>query len=236
MIQLYKGSDRGHANHGWLASWHSFSFADYYDPNKMGVASLRVINDDYIAAKGGFPTHPHRDMEIITYVLSGALAHQDSMGNGSIIQAGDVQKMSAGTGIRHSEFNASQDAPVHLLQIWIQPNEKGVPPSYAQKNYSQQDKKGRLRLIASPNPDNDTILLHQDANMYAAVLTANDLIEHPLPAQRIAYLHVATGEVTANQIKLTAGDAIVLQDESLLTLTTTSQAEVLLFDLHPSAA
>ena len=233
MIQLNKGTDRGHADHGWLKSWHSFSFADYYDPKKMGVASLRVINDDHIAAQGGFPTHPHRDMEIITYVLSGALAHRDSMGNGSIIQAGDVQKMSAGTGIRHSEFNPSQDTPVHLLQIWIQPNQSGITPSYAQKSYTRQDKKGRLCLIASPDADGDTILLQQDARLYAAILTAEDRIEHPLPANRIIYLHVATGELTANQLTLTAGDAIILQDEAMLTLSTHSEAEILLFELNP---
>lgn len=236
MIQISKGTERGHANHGWLESWHSFSFADYYDPNKMGIASLRVINDDYIAAQGGFPTHPHRDMEIITYVLSGALAHKDSMGNGSIIQAGDVQKMSAGTGIRHSEFNPSPDTPVHLLQIWIQPRQRGITPSYAQKSYSREDKQGRLCLIASPDADNNTILLHQDVRLYASILTAGDVITHPLPANRIAYLHVASGEVTANQIALTAGDAIILQDEALLTLSTSSQAEVLLFDMHPDIA
>ena len=232
MIQLNKGTERGHANHGWLESWHSFSFADYYNPQKMGVASLRVINDDHIAAQGGFPTHPHRDMEIITYVLSGALAHQDSMGNGSIIQAGDVQKMSAGTGIRHSEFNPSQDTPVHLLQIWVQPNQSGIPPSYAQKNYTREDKQGRLCLIASPDNDN-TIRLQQDARLYASILTADDRIEHVLPANRIAYLHVATGELIANQMTLTAGDAIILTDEATLTLSTSSQAEVLLFDLNP---
>lgn len=232
MIQLNKNTDRGHAQHGWLESWHSFSFAEYYDPNKMGIASLRVINDDRIAGQGGFPTHPHRDMEIITYVLSGALEHKDSMGNGSVIQAGDVQKMSAGTGIRHSEFNATQHTPVHLLQIWIQPNVQGVTPGYAQKHYTRQDKKGRLCPIASPD-DDDTIFLQQDVRLYAAVLTAEDRIEHTLPANRLAYLHVATGELTANQLTLSAGDAILLQDETLLTLNSSNEAEVLLFDLSP---
>ncbi|MHB1678344.1 MAG: pirin family protein [Sulfuriferula sp.] len=234
MIQLNKGSERGYANHGWLESWHSFSFADYYDPDKMGVASLRVINDDKINAKGGFPTHPHRDMEIITYVLSGTLAHRDSMGNGSIIQAGDVQKMSAGTGIRHSEFNPSQDTPVHLLQIWIRPRQLGISSSYEQKNYSRADKKGRLCLIASPSLADNVILLQQDVNLYAAILAAEDAIIHTLPAHRIAYLHVAMGEVTANQMVLAAGDAIVLTDETLLTLSTPNQAEVLLFDINPN--
>ena len=233
MITLRKNQERGHANHGWLDTYHSFSFADYYDPDHMGFSSLRVINDDRIAPGAGFPTHPHRDMEIITYVLSGALAHRDSMGNGSIIQAGDVQKMSAGTGIRHSEFNPSEDTPVHLLQIWIQPRERGITPSYAQKSYRREDKKGRLCLIASPEADNDTILLHQDVRMYASILSAEDTISYPLQANRIAYLHVATGEVTANHKTLTAGDALILQDEALLTLTTGSEAEVLLFDMHP---
>ena len=233
MIQLSKGSERGHANHGWLESWHSFSFADYYDPDKMGVASLRVINDDRINAKGGFPTHPHRDMEIITYVLSGELTHQDSMGNGSVIRAGDVQKMSAGTGIRHSEFNPSQDTPTHLLQIWIQPKRLGIAPGYAQKHYSAADKKGRLCLIASPNPDSAALLLQQDVNLYAAILAVKDIITHALPANRIAYLHVASGTVMANRMALTAGDAIRLEDETLLTLSTPNRAEVLLFDINP---
>ncbi|MDR3392694.1 MAG: pirin family protein [Sulfuriferula sp.] len=233
MIRIVKSTERGHANHGWLDSWHSFSFADYYDPNKMGVASLRVINDDRIAARGGFPTHPHRDMEIITYVLSGALAHEDSMGNGSIIQAGDVQKMSAGTGIRHSEFNPSQDTPTHLLQIWIQPNEKNITPSYAQKSYSREDKLGHLLLVAAPEPDADTILLHQDARMYATILTTGDAIEYAPAPGRILYLHVATGEAIVNSKPLTAGDAMILQDETSLTLSTASEAEILLFDLNP---
>lgn len=234
MVQLNKASERGHADHGWLESWHSFSFADYYDPTKMGIASLRVINDDNIAAKGGFATHPHRDMEIITYVLSGALAHQDSMGNGSIIQAGDVQKMSAGTGIRHSEFNPSQDTPVHLLQIWIQPNQLGITPGYAQKHFDQASKKGQLRLIASPISNDDTIPLQQDAYLYASILTAEDKIEYALPPGRITYLHVATGEVTANLTDLTAGDSLTLRNEAVLKLSTNSQTEILLFDLNPS--
>ena len=234
MIRLYKGSERGYANYGWLESWHSFSFADYYDPEKMGIGSLRVINDDRISAKGGFPTHPHKDMGIITYVLSGALAHRDNMGNGAIIQAGDVQKMSAGAGVRHSEYNPSHETPVHLLQIWIQPRQRGIAPGYAQRSYSQAAKQGRLCLIATANPSSEAIMISQDVNVYAAILSPQDLIQHALPEHRIAYLHIATGEVTANQIKLSAGDAISLENETLLTLGTTDHAEVLLFDINPN--
>ena len=231
MISYHPAQQRGHAQHGWLESWHSFSFGNYYDPTKMGFASLRVINDDYIAPSAGFPTHPHHDMEIITYVLSGALAHQDSMGNGSTIYAGDVQKMSAGTGIKHSEFNPSVDTPVHLLQIWIQPAKQGVSPSYAQVHFSQHEKQGQFCLIAAP--EHAPIVLQQDVKLYAAMLDANSVLTHPLATNRLAYLHVATGNIFINNHALNAGDAISLDNETSITISTTNQAEVLLFDINP---
>ncbi|MEQ1668152.1 MAG: pirin family protein [Sulfuriferula sp.] len=233
MISLHPANQRGHAQHGWLESWHSFSFGDYYDPTKMGFASLRVINDDYIAPSAGFPTHPHRDMEIITYVLSGELAHQDSMGNGSTIYAGDVQKMSAGTGIKHSEFNPSADTPVHLLQIWIQPAQRGVTPSYAQIHVSQQDKQGKFCLIAAP--EHAPILLHQDVKLYAAMLNAGETLTHQFAANHLGYLHVATGSIVINKQTLNAGDALSLENETSITISTPNQAEILLFDINSTA-
>jgi hypothetical protein len=231
MLTLYPANQRGHAQHGWLESWHSFSFSDYYDPKKMGFGSLRVINDDYIAPSAGFPTHPHRDMEIITYVLSGSLAHKDSMGNGSIIQAGDVQKMSAGTGIQHSEFNPSADTPVHLLQIWIQPAQRGITPSYAQQNFSVQDKQDKFLLIAAP--EGAPIPLHQDVKLYAANLSAGSELTHQFAPARTGYLHVATGSIMINELTLSAGDAITIEDITSITIYTKDQAEILLFDIHP---
>jgi hypothetical protein len=231
MLTLYPANQRGHAQHGWLESWHSFSFSDYYDPKKMGFGSLRVINDDYIAPSAGFPTHPHRDMEIITYVLSGSLAHKDSMGNGSIIQAGDVQKMSAGTGIQHSEFNPSADTPAHLLQIWIQPDQRGITPSYAQQNFSIQDKQDKLLLIAAP--EGAPIPLHQDVNLYAANLSAGSELTHQFAPARSGYPHVATGSIMINELTLSAGDAITIEDTTSIKISTKDQAEILLFDIHP---
>jgi hypothetical protein len=231
MLTLYPANQRGHAQHGWLESWHSFSFSDYYDPKKMGFGSLRVINDDYIAPSAGFPTHPHRDMEIITYVLSGSLAHKDSMGNGSIIQAGDVQKMSAGTGIQHSEFNPSADTPAHLLQIWIQPDQRGITPSYAQQSFSIQDKQDKLLLIAAP--EGAPMPLHQDVNLYAANLSAGSELTHQFAPARSGYLHVATGSIMINELTLSAGDAITIEDTTSIKISTKDQAEILLFDIHP---
>lgn len=231
MLTRYPADQRGHGQHGWLESWHSFSFSDYYDPQKMGFGSLRVINDDYVAPSAGFPTHPHRDMEIITYVLSGSLAHQDSMGNGSVIQAGDVQKMSAGTGIQHSEFNPSADIPVHLLQIWIQPAQRGIQPNYAQQHFSVEDKLNQFRLIAAPA--DAPIPLHQDVKLYASNLTAGNPLTYQFTPTRSGYLHVAAGNIMLDGLALNAGDAVAITDTDTITISTQNQAEILLFDMHP---
>jgi len=231
MINLRKSHERGHANHGWLDSFHTFSFADYYDPTEMGFGSLRVINEDRVAPKGGFPTHPHRDMEIVTYILEGELAHQDSMGNGSVIRVGDVQRMSAGTGIRHSEFNASESVPVHLLQIWIQPDEAGLTPSYEQKHFPLAEKQGRFRLIASRDGREGSVTIHQDAAIYAAALDADQAVRYTLDAPRRAYLHLARGRINLNGYPLEAGDGAKVNGPETLTLTALEAAEILLFDL-----
>jgi quercetin 2,3-dioxygenase len=231
MIVVRKAKDRGHANHGWLDSYHTFSFADYYDPREMGFGSLRVINEDRVAPGKGFGTHPHRDMEIISYVLEGALAHKDSMGTGSVIRPGDVQKMSAGTGVLHSEFNPSPQEPVHFLQIWIEPNERGIAPSYEQKSFSGEEKQGRLRLIASPEATEGSVKIHQDARVYAAVLDDGDTVSYALPQDRRAYVHVARGAVQLNGSALSAGDGAKVSDEQQLRLSDGNAAEILLFDL-----
>jgi len=231
MIKVRKSDERGHASHGWLDTWHTFSFADYYDPEYMGFSSLRVINDDRIAAGAGFPTHPHRDMEIITYLLEGSLAHKDSMGNGSVIRPGDVQRMSAGTGIAHSEFNASDSEPIHLLQIWIQPNQKGLTPGYEQTTFSAAEKQGRLRLVASPDGRDGSVTIHQDAYLYAGLLNKGDHLSQTLAPGRSAYLHVARGEVELNGLHLNSGDGAAITEETNLDLATHSTAEILLFDL-----
>ena len=231
MINLRKSHDRGHANHGWLDSYHTFSFADYFDPKEMGFGALRVINEDWVAPKGGFPTHPHRDMEIVTYILEGALEHKDSMGNGSVIRVGDVQRMSAGTGITHSESNASEREPVHLLQIWIEPNATGLTPSYEQTHFPLADKQGRFRLIASRDGREGSVTIHQDAAVYAAVLDADQALSYTLEAQRSAYLHLARGRITLNGYPLEAGDGAKINGPEILTLSALETAEVLLFDL-----
>lgn len=231
MIILRKSQARGHANHGWLDSYHTFSFASYYDPAHMGFSSLRVINDDRITPGAGFGTHGHNDMEIITYVLDGALEHKDSMGNGSVIFPGDVQRMSAGTGITHSEYNASKTEPAHLLQIWILPNQTGVTPSYEQTHFSEADKRGRLRLIASPDGRDGSVKIHQDASVYTTVLYAGESISHVLMAGRKAYVHVARGEAQLNGQPLADGDGARVIDEHSISFTTGSKAEILLFDL-----
>lgn len=231
MLEIRKSNERGYADHGWLKSFHSFSFADYRDPAHMGFGPLLVINEDRIAPGQGFGTHGHRDMEIISYVLEGALAHKDSMGNGSVLHYGDIQRMSAGTGVRHSEFNHSQSEQAHLLQIWIKPNAEGIAPAYEEKNFGEAAKKGRLCLIASPDGRGGSVLIHQDAAVYASILNSGDSIEHRLLTGRIAYLHVVKGNLTANGIKLSAGDALKVSDESLLALGQADAAEVLLFDL-----
>ncbi len=231
MIILRKSQARGHANHGWLDSYHTFSFASYYDPAHMGFSSLRVINDDRIAPGAGFGTHGHNDMEIVTYVLDGALEHKDSMGNGSVIVPGDVQRMSAGTGITHSEYNASKTEPGHFLQIWILPNQTGVTPSYEQVHFSEADKRGRLRLIASPDGRDGAVTIHQDASVYATVLHAGDAVSHVLMPGRKAYVHVARGEAQINGQPLADGDGARVIDEHHISLSTGSKAEILLFDL-----
>jgi redox-sensitive bicupin YhaK (pirin superfamily) len=231
MIELRRSEDRGHANHGWLDSHFSFSFADYHDPKHMGFGALRVINDDRIAGGSGFGTHGHRDMEIISYVLEGELAHKDSMGNGSVIRPGDVQRMSAGKGVMHSEFNHAQDRQTHLLQIWIEPNVRGIAPGYEEKHFDEADKRGRLRLIASPDGRDGSVTIHQDAKVYAGLFDGGERAAVPLANGRRAYVHVASGEVTVNGTPLKAGDALKAIDEAQVELTQGRQAEVLLFDL-----
>ena len=231
MIEVRKSEDRGDANHGWLKSKHSFSFADYHDPRHMGFGPLRVINDDTVAAGGGFGTHGHRDMEIITYVLDGALAHKDSMGNGSVIRPGNVQRMSAGTGVRHSEFNASDKEAVHFLQIWIEPSVEGVPPGYEEKNFPAAERGGRLRLVASPDGRGGSVSIHQDACVYAALLDGPQAVTHRLAPGRRAYVHVARGSLTVNGAALGTGDGVRITDEASIALADARQAEVLLFDL-----
>ena len=231
MLTIRKAEDRGHANHGWLDSYHTFSFADYYDPEQMGYGPLRVINDDTVQPGQGFGTHGHRDMEIITYVLDGALEHKDSMGNGSVIRPGSVQRMSAGTGVRHSEFNPSRDEGVHFLQIWIEPKLTGVRPCYEEKQFGAAEKKGQMRLIASPGGREGSVTIHQDALVYAAMLDGKDTVSHGLASGRRAYVHVARGTVTVNGVELKGGDGARIAGESKLTLSGARQAELLLFDL-----
>jgi redox-sensitive bicupin YhaK (pirin superfamily) len=231
MIEIRRGQERGHANHGWLDSFHSFSFANYYDPAHMGFGPLRVINEDRVAPGQGFGTHSHRDMEIISYVLEGGLAHKDSIGNGSTIRPGDVQRMSAGTGVAHSEFNASREQPVHFLQIWIEPNVRGVKPSYEEKRFDEASKRGRLRLIASPDGREGSVTIHQDAFVYAALLEGAEAAEHTPGAGRRTYVHVVRGEVAVNGEALTHGDALKISGERSIRLDRGRGAEVLLFDL-----
>ena len=231
MIALRSSGERGHANHGWLDSYHSFSFADYYDPQHMGYASLRVINEDYVQPGKGFGTHGHRDMVIITYILEGALEHKDSMGNGSVIRPDDVQRMSAGTGVQHSEFNPSPGEVVHLLQIWIEPNVSGIKPGYEEKHFDAASKRGRLRLIASRDGRDGSVTIHQDASVYAGLIDGSERASHGLASGRKAYVHVARGKITVSGHALAAGDALKADGESTLVLEHGTQAEVLLFDL-----
>lgn len=231
MIRLRPGNERGHASHGWLDTYHSFSFADYYDPGEMGWSVLRVINEDRVQPGMGFDSHGHRDMEIVTYVLAGALQHRDSMGNGAVIRPGDVQRMSAGRGVRHSEFNASREEPVHLLQIWIQPAVAGIPPSYEQKYFAPEEKRGRLRVVASPDGREGSVTLHQDAALYAALLAPGETVTHALAPGRRAYVHLVRGAVEVNGVRLTGGDGAKIADETQLAIAAVEEAEVLLFDL-----
>jgi len=230
-MQLRRAQDRGHADHGWLNSWHSFSFADYYDPEHVHFGALRVINEDRVQPGMGFGTHAHRDMEIVSYVLEGKLEHKDSLGTGSVIVPGDVQRMSAGTGVRHSEYNPSRDEAVHFLQIWIVPNKEGIEPSYEQKHIRAADKRGRLRLIASPDARDGSVLLHQDAAIYASVLDGDETVTHVLKPGRRAYVHMARGIAHVNGARLLAGDAAMITDEVKITIDRADSAEVLLFDL-----
>lgn len=231
MITLRKAVDRGHAQHGWLNSWHSFSFADYYDPAHMGFSSLRVINDDTVDAGQGFGTHGHRDTEILSYVLSGSLQHKDSMGNGRVMTYGEVQLMSAGTGVQHSEFNPSPVVDVHFLQIWIMPNQLGIKPGYQQKYFSPEEKRARWCLLISPDAAEGSLLVHQDARVFAALLNGEEHLHYSVARGRNIYLHVARGTVKVADKYLTEGDALMFSDETEINFGEAVSAELLLFDL-----
>lgn len=232
MILVRPASERGHADHGWLKAFHSFSFANYYDPEHMGFRTLRVLNDDSVQPGQGFGTHGHKDMEIITYVLDGALEHKDSMGTGSVLYPGDVQRMSAGSGVTHSEFNHSQDEVLRLLQIWILPEKNGIEPGYEEKHFSAEEKRGRLRLIASPDGQDGSLRIHQDVRVYGGLLEEGDRVLHDLPSGRHLWLQVARGRVQANGIELSQGDGLAISDESRLDLVGVGPGEILLFDLN----
>jgi redox-sensitive bicupin YhaK (pirin superfamily) len=231
MIQVRPASERGHAVHGWLDSHHTFSFADYYDPAHMGFRALRVINEDRVAPGQGFGTHPHRDMEIISYVLEGGLAHRDSLGNGSVIRPGDVQRMSAGTGVAHSEYNASESDSVHFLQIWLIPTRRGLPPSYEQKTFGDDEKRGRLRVVASPDGRDGSVTIHTDGVIYSGTFAAGERAELPLEKGRHAWVQVARGSVRVNGRELGAGDGAALSDEASVKIEGGAGGEVLVFDL-----
>ena len=231
MIKVRKAEQRGHFDFGWLNTYHTFSFGDYYDPSHMGFRSLRVINEDFVAPGRGFPRHGHRDMEIFTYILRGALQHRDSMGNGSIIRPGDVQRMSAGTGVTHSESNPSSDEPVHLLQIWILPRQEGIEPDYEEKKFPTDEKRNRLRLIISPDGSDGAVRINQDARVYAAVLDQDQELAHQMEVGRHAWLQVAGGSITLNEVKLEQGDGAAVSEESDLKIAAHDQSEILLFDL-----
>jgi redox-sensitive bicupin YhaK (pirin superfamily) len=233
MIQIRRSADRGHADHGWLVSRHSFSFADYVDPQHMGFGNLRVINEDRIAGGTGFGTHGHRDMEILSWVLEGALAHRDSLGNGETILPGELQRMSAGTGVRHSEFNADPSATTHFLQIWILPVRQGIAPGYEQKRFDAAGQDGRLQLVASPDGRHGSVTVHADASLHIGRLTPGQAIESPLLPRRLTYVYLARGAASINGQALTAGDAAAVRDESVLRLDEGRDAELLVFDLAP---
>jgi len=235
MIRLRKSADRGHFNHGWLDTYHTFSFGDYYDPDQMSFRALRVMNDDRVAPGQGFPMHGHRDMEIVTYVLEGALEHRDSLGNGSVIRAGDLQRMTAGTGVRHSEFNPSDKEPVHLYQIWLLPERTGLAPSYQERSLATEDKKeekqGRFRLVASPDAADGSLTIHQDARLYLASLLPGQVVSQAIAAGRAAWLQVLRGSVNSLGHDLTAGDGLAVTDENAVTVQAATPADVMLFDL-----
>ena len=232
MIIVRSGAERGHFDHGWLDTYHTFSFASYHDPQHMGFRSLRVINEDRVKPGEGFGTHAHRDMEILTWVLEGALEHKDSMGNGSVIRPGDIQRMSAGTGVTHSEFNPSREEPVHLLQIWLLPRQRGLTPGYEEKRFAPETRRGDFRLIAARDGREGAVTIHQDADLWTALLEPAESVRHAFEARRHAWLHVAVGTVTANGVKLGAGDGAALSDEQAIEVTASDRAEILLFDLN----
>lgn len=231
MITIRKAEDRGHFNRGWLDTYHTFSFDQYFDPNHMSFRSLRVINEDRVQPGHGFPTHSHRDMEIITYILEGALEHRDSMGNGSLIRPGDIQRMTAGTGVAHSEANSSQNEPVHLLQIWILPREAGLKPGYEQKFFTPQEKRQNLRLIASADGRDGSVTVHQDVSVYGTVLGEGQEVTHQLAPDRHAWIQVARGAITVNGESLNQGDGAAISGEARLSITGREGAEILLFDM-----
>lgn len=230
-MKVRRASERGFADHGWLRSFHTFSFADYYDPAHMGFGTLRVINEDRVAPGEGFPRHPHRDMEIVSYVLDGALEHKDSMGNGSIIRPGDVQRMTAGTGVAHSEYNASEDEPVHFLQIWILPERRGLPPGYEQKAFPEAERRGRLRLVASRDGREGSVTIHQDAEIRAGLIAAGEQLTHEVREGRRAWVHVARGSAELDGTRLDAGDAAAITDPGVVQMRGLDDAEVLVFDV-----
>ena len=231
MITLRPAHERGHADHGWLDTWHTFSFADYHDPRHMGFRHLRVINDDRVQGGHGFPPHGHRDMEIVTYVLDGALEHRDDMGNGSVIRPGDVQRMSAGTGVVHSEFNPSKTELVHLLQIWMLPSRRNLSPGYEQKSFTETDLRNQLRVIAAPDGRDGAVTIHQDITLYATRLDPGAEVKHGMAAGRFAWLHVARGTATLNGTRMAAGDGAAISGERDLAISASEPSEVLLFDL-----
>ena len=231
MLTIRRSDERGHFNHGWLNTYHTFSFDQYYDPRYMGFRSLRVINEDFVAPARGFPTHGHRDMEIITYILEGALKHEDSMGNGSVIRPGDVQRMTAGTGVRHSEKNASNDERVHLLQIWILPNAEDLTPGYEQKAFSEEERRGQMRLIASGDARDGSVHLNQDVSLYASILDEGQEVERVMDSKRYAWIQVARGAISVNGETAEQGDWVVVVGEANLKIKAQESAEILLFDL-----
>ena len=231
MLQIRKAGQRGHADHGWLNSYHTFSFAAYHDPEHMGFRSLRVMNEDRVAPGQGFGTHAHDNMEIISYVLVGALEHKDSMGNGEILRPGEFQRISAGSGITHSEFNPSASEPVHFYQIWLLPNARDIEPSYEQQEYADAEKRGRLRLVASPDGRDGSLTIHQDAKVYLAIVPSGEEMTCPLPAGRHAWLQVLTGEVMVNGHALSSSDGVAVSDESTLVINGNEESEIMLFDL-----
>ena len=231
MLKVRAANERGHFQNEWLNSYHSFSFGEYYDPAHMGVSTLRVINEDSVTPGAGFPTHGHRDMEIVSYVLEGELSHKDSMGNGSVIRPGDVQRMSAGTGVSHSEYNPSNSSGTRFLQIWLLPTERGIAPGYAQKHFTEAERSGRLKLLVSPDGREDSISANSDALMYGSILSAKDQVSYTLPAGRQSYVQIARGQALVNGTSVEAGDGITIRSEAEINLTTDSTAEILLFDL-----